>query len=703
MHYRTFFMCACFAAASLLPRAGVASPVERFFSAEPFQCGNATMISDWRVSGDTDTNIVIQAYQRRSDRDGSNFEEQSWSVPASSLRAPLDLSDANGRAVWRVSGLLDNQPVVLALTRRGEVRTDCGISFQTVDSARARFDVILALFDTVEPTPNDAIRVNPAMRNQPPLGLLPELERSATQAALQEKYSAFWERYRLTSLSRADDPEDTDLIKGLDSVLVADERRQSRQWNADLMTEVFERRAVAIQNAGEDPKDEALSAAVFCDRLSALPRYYDWRSYLLTTTGVPITSWDETFAQNHLVMAASCDAGKSFTETVTRRWPEVQKINEGYAELEGEVERLANGPLTLAAAKAENWYTLSREAFEKYRVFGLSDQVVRAALEPVLEQRRMEAAPILGQEMATGSEAQPFAEMPEWCANQSRTLQEGYRTSGLLQEATGICETIVATAWQAAGLDIIEARRQEIEALDDSTESLFRSNFYEITIPRLSAIRVSGQFQSALTELTITAASVSASFDPKRRAGIDAGLLEIEAAFAEAGPLDPENKAADFCGGVVNSFDNRIVELRNACINALNALNAAKEKAQCDEVWAVVPAPNGFREGRISTPFSASAININDLICDRDFQSSGMQILDNSGFFSSEYLLVSERVIGGTPVRFVAVLTAPGRETGEWTLTDAKLNDVALDGPAYKTSADFMRCGFFIEECFRQN
>lgn len=700
---RISVMCACLAVVSLLPRAGAASPVETFFSAEPFQCGNATMIADWRVAGDTDTDIVIEAYQRRSDRDGSNFEGQSWSVPASSLGDLLDLSDANGRAVWRVSGLLDNQPVVLALARRGEVRTDCAITFQIVDSARARFDVILALFDTAEPTPNEAIRVNPAKASQPPLGLLPELERSATQVALQEKYSAFWERYRLTSLNRADDPEDADLIEGLDRVLIADERRQPRQWNADLMTEVLERRAAAIQNANGDPKDEALSASVFCDRLTALPRYYDWSKYLLTATGVPITSWDEGFAQNHLDMAASCDAGRSFTETVTRRWPEVQMINAGSAELDAEIERLANEPINLAAAKAENWYELNRETLEKYRGFGLNDQVVRAALEPALEQRRNAAAPILGEEMAAGSESQPFAEMPEWCTTQSRALQEGYRTSTLLQEVTGTCETIVATAWRAAGLEILETRRQEIEALDDSTENLFRNNFFEVEVPRPNNVRVSAVFQAVFAELTTAAASMSASFDPKRRAGIDAGLLEIETVFAEAGPLDPENRATDFCSGVVNNFDPRVVELRNACINGLNILNAAKQQAQCDEVWADVPAPDGFREGRISTPFDVSAIEVNALICNREFQNSGMQIVDDSGFFSSEYLLVNERVIGGTPVRFEAVLTEPATESGEWTLTDAKLNDAALDGPTYKTSADFMRCGFFIEECFRQN
>lgn len=700
---RISVMCACLAVASLLPRAGAANPVETFFSAEPFQCGNATMIADWRVSGDTDTNITIEAYQRRFDRDGSSFKGQMWSVPTSALGTPLDLKDGNGRAIWRVSGLLDNRPVVLALTRRGEVRTDCDISFTVADSARTRFDAILALLDTPEPTASEAIRVNPAMGSKPPLDLLPELERSATKAELEEKYSAFWDRYRLTSLGRADNPEDTDLIDGLDRLLNAVARRQSQKWTADLLTEVLERRAVAIQNVGGDPKDAALSASEFCDRLTALPRFYDWDEYLLTATGVPIGSWDENFAQEYLNMAPSCEAGENFTQTVTRRWPEIEKINAGSAKLDAAIERIANEPINLAAAKSENWYEISREVLENYRDFGLNDRVVREALEPVLEQRRKDAAPILGQEMSAGSEALAFAEMPEWCADKSRTLQEGYRKSSLLQEATEACETVVAMAWKAAGMKILDVRKQEISALDDSAENLFRNNFYEVELPLPRTSRVSEPFQGVLTELKNAAVAASLSFEPKRRAGIEAGLLEIETVFAEAGPLDPESKATDFCSQVANNFDPRMQEFRNACVNALNALNAAKQEAQCEEIWAAVDAPDGFREGRISTPFNASAIEIDALICNRDFQNSGIQIVDDSGFFSSRHLLVNERVIGGTPVRFSAVLTEPATESGEWTLADARLNDVELNGPNYKTSADFMRCGFFIEECFRQN
>ena len=383
--------------------------------------------------------------------------------------------------------------------------------------------------------------------------------------------------------------------------------------------------------------------------------------------------------------------------------------------LDAEIVRLADEPITLAAAKAANWYELTNETIERYRRLGLNlNQKTRAALVPVLEQRRKNAAPILGQEMSAGSESQSFADMPEWCSDQSNALQEGYRKSSLLQEATGICESIVAAAWKAAGMEILDTRKQEIDALGDSAENLLRSNFYEVSIPQPGASRLSEPFRSAFTELKSAAASASASFESKRRSGIDAGLLEIETVFAEAGPLDPENKATLFCSQAVNNFDPRMQEFRNACVNALNALNeskqeaqnalnAAKLKAQCDEIWAVVPAPDGFREGRIRTPFDASAIEINALICNRDFQNSGMQIVEDSGFFSSEYLLVNEQVIGGTPVRFSAVLTKSATESGEWTLTDARLNDVELDGPTYKTSADFMRCGFFLEECFREN
>lgn len=681
----------------------MAGPVEIYFSAGPYQCGNATMIAEWRLKGDTETEIDLETYQRRTDRTGTRFEGQTWSLPISVFSDPLDLTDTSGRAVWRVSGLLDERPVVLALSRRGEVRTDCEPDLQAVDPARARFDEVLALLDTAQPGPDEAVLVNPAIDTLPPLNMLPELERTGTQAAVRDKSSAFWDRYREAALERADDPQDILIVEGLDQVLAAHQRRDLRQWHADLLTEALERRATAIRNAGGDPKTGALSKAAFCNRLSHLPNISQWGRFLLTATGVPVIDWDEGFAQDHLDMAAQCDAGKSFSDTVTRRWPEIQQMGAGAADLEAEAERLAQAPLSLTSVASENWFEISRDTFTTYRSLGLNDQSVRATLQPVLDQRREEAAPVLGQELAAGLESAPFADIPQWCSTQSRAAYEGFRPPSLLQQAAAFCETKAAEMWKSAGLSQIEGRRLEIESLNDSAESLIGNDFYSVglTLPR--SAQLPGPLQEVHSDLAGAIAEADTALEPKRQAAIAAARQEIEAGFEEAGPLDPDGKATSSCAPFVNSFDRRLEGLRNICVTQMNALNARRQEARCDEIWASTPAPKGFREGRLSTPFGTAAVSINNLVCSHDFQTSGLSVEDNSGFIFSEHLLTNERVIGGTPVRFSAVLTKPSTEAGEWTLTDAKLNGTRLTGPDYATSADFMRCAIFLEECFRQN
>ena len=102
-------------------------------------------------------------------------------------------------------------------------------------------------------------------------------------------------------------------------------------------------------------------------------------------------------------------------------------------------------------------------------------------------------------------------------------------------------------------------------------------------------------------------------------------------------------------------------------------------------------------------PFGGRAMAVEEMVCSPEFRQLGLNIEDNSGFFSSEYLLTRDAVFGGTPVRFTAVLNKPGSAAGEWTLSEPTLNGDEINGPDLKTSVDIMGCAIGLEACFRNH
>lgn len=678
-----------------------ASPLERYFSTEPYSCGNRTYISEWYLRGDTDGELVLDTYEKQVGR--TDFAARHWVLPVQSNSGSINISDESGRPVWHLSGLTDDNLTALALNRKGKVRTDCSPIFQQAKTAADRFRDVITLLDTLEPDPEHASRVAPAKRALPPLKMLPELQQGTTNQEIKDKSSAFWARYRENSLARAENPSDASIIDGLDMVLASIDDQNSHRWHVDLLTEALNRRAAAIGADGGDRQAMGIADSAFCSRMAAMPFFYDWNKYLQTATGVPTNAWDETFAQRYLDLSSKCEKGRNFSDIVTRYWPQIQKANMAYVELGLEAKRLAESELTLDTVKADNWLEVSHELYNKYQSLGLDTQSINDLLEPVLKKRRVEAVPILAAHLASGLEGTDLGKIPTYCREKRKVAHDGYRIPAILQQAAMSCEKIAAETFEEAGLRLIEERRDALMALDETADALANSKFYSLDeiLPRFGYVE--DVFTAPHKRLTTALADAEASLEPKRRAAIAAASTAIDTIFAEVDELDRDGRASDYCSTFMNRFDQQIVELRKSCVVQINALNKRREKARCDAVWAKTKAPKGFREGSINLPFQAEPVKIDSIICDISFQNSGLKIEDNSGLIFSEYLLTNEQIIGGTPVRFSAILNKPDMKEGEWTLSEAKLNGNLLTGPNYKTSADFVACATDLRQCFRQN
>ena len=96
-------------------------------------------------------------------------------------------------------------------------------------------------------------------------------------------------------------------------------------------------------------------------------------------------------------------------------------------------------------------------------------------------------------------------------------------------------------------------------------------------------------------------------------------------------------------------------------------------------------------------------MSIETMVCSPEFRNLGLEVVDNSGLFRTQYLLSREEAFGGTPVKFTAVLDEPNSGSNEWTLSKPEINGASLTSPDYKTSVDFMGCAIRLEQCFRQN
>ena len=211
-------------------------------------------------------------------------------------------------------------------------------------------------------------------------------------------------------------------------------------------------RVAALIALGQDPVSNAVTPEQFCMRLDHFVNDNQWRVNLETLTGVPVDNWDEAFAQSYLQTAATCEKPDFFTQTVTRRWPEVLKLQEGRSALIAHAERIAGLEMTLENAAAENWLDLSRATIAQYREAGLEADDVTSILGAELDARRVEAVPLLGAELANGGLDLSLAEMPTYCATERRALPVArYEQATVLPAVEAACETVACICLSRKG------------------------------------------------------------------------------------------------------------------------------------------------------------------------------------------------------------------------------------------------------------
>ncbi len=703
---RDFFAALLLATSAVIhPAALRAEPVERFFAGGPYTCGQQVMQTDWHLRGDTTGQLALEVYARDL-KHGNNFDSRQWTLARADLSGTLDLPKKNGEPLWRVAGLLSAQPSITALDFRGAARSDCLATFHTVPPASTRYGEVLALLNTPLPGVEQALQVESALERLPPISMLPELEQFRTQQLVVEKTDAFWQRYSKINLSRAEDLNDAALMSDLEMVLIqlAEAGRYDSYRHVDLLASAVAIRSAARLDAGQSVQSDAANTAQFCarNRVMASGRT-PWKPYLEAATGVALTGWDAALAEKYLTIAAQCPEGQIFADTVTQHWPEIQKLNQGKTELEAEAARLQGITLTLANAQAENWFQLSDDTIKRYRGQGLTEAEVRDRLEPILADLAKNAVSPLAAEMAAGAAAAPFAALAHLCSDRRMAIDDRDSIAPLLAGVQNACEIEAAQLYQVAGIKAIEVQKANILSID-LTPDLLLSGLV-LPIAKLDPDFDSGYagFSSARDTLNVAIDAANAEVAPKFQLAIDGVQMQLEQLVAAAGPLDHENKVAAACQRVNSNLIPGLKRVEDYCAAELRKIAQAQEVALCDAIWTVTPGPEGFRQGTIAIPFRAEPVSVEKLFCSIGFIESGVTIEDNSGIIFSEFLLTSKKTIGGTPVRFTAILTKPATSGAPWQLTEPKLNDEPLSSPDMKTSADFLNCALRLEWCFRAN
>ena len=676
---------------------------ERFFRAEPYECGFRVSVAEWRVAVDTEQETEFQVFLRPADRDSDSFEGSRWTISSSAITQAIELKGDNGRPLYRVSGLLSSVPKVVVLDRKGEPRADCIPVLSEVPSASERYAAVLQLLGTAEPTPDDASRVKPAVTNLPPSTMLPSLEQVSTQTAIEEKHQSFWERYRATSLSRAEDPNDDKILSGIAALWIERSDYSDNRWHGRLLFDAQSLRAKALFDGGENPRQMRLdTASALCVRVDGFHIRWNWRPYLELATGLPLQHWNRELAQRLLDQARSCENGDTFIKTVSNNWPSIEARIAGFEWMIAERKRISETQITLQAVADAGWFQIDPDILSDMYQKGISRSEVRQFLAP----QRNAAVPGLSTQLASEAASSNLSldQYPGYCDERRRELEIGLFPNDLQTAVFASCEEKVASLMQEAGIAAVEQRKVAYLSTSGTRADFMGTNGYSFNgvIPRLRAN--SQTFRRAISAITTALADAEAETSELYQTALNATLEEIRASYVAAEPLtESEQEAHEKCADFADVQNERLRPVSELCDQVKRDMQIKREEKACDIVWEEIDAPDGIQRGYLIAPTLLSGIqrvNIRKLICER-----ALTIEDHSGFFFffSEFRLTRRMTIGGTDIEFSARLNEPEAGGSEWTLDNGKLSPGDFNSDRFKTSSDLMGCIYYAETCFRHH
>ena len=669
-----------------------AEAIERHFRAPAYDCpsgpysGLAAYVAEWRIHGDTDDGLTVEAYWRGTDR--SRFEGQQWWIDGVQGFEDVHLADRRDRALFRIPDLLADPPELQVLDRDGEPRADCVPRLEPTTPAAERVDALLALLGTEAPTPEDAAAVREAWDARPP----PQLVGSDGGSLLREVEEAragFEERLRTATLAAAADPEGADVVGALVQAWLGGDEPRLPRADAELLLEAQRARAVTLAAAGRDPA-EALAAATpeaLCARLAGLAGRRDWEERLELVTGLPLGHWTRERAEALRDRAGACPGGEDLAGIIAERWPAIEARGAQARWLAAERDRILAVPLTLEAVAAADWLELDFTALTRR---GLSVREAEEALGPALAAHRAAAAETLAEELVAEIEAGdvPLEEHPVHCPRRLSAPELG--GAGELRRAVAeACTTRAVEAFEEA----VRARLREREAaagdaVEDGAaaagegggEGLARFDLAPLRHPLAVAWDAGGPFREAASRLLAELDAAEARTEPAYRAALAAVLAEVEAAHAGADPAEGDIMAvAPACAAVLGpdpSTGTRLAPLLELCGRLGRTRRAAAEAAACDRLWEEARAPEGMRGGLVALPHDVAlssgvaTATLEEIVCLGQRDGFDVAIEGRRGLLSSEHRLVHRMEGDGASVVVSARLVPPAEEGGPWTLAD---------------------------------
>ncbi|WP_457650692.1 hypothetical protein [Profundibacter sp.] len=690
-----------------------AQPIDQYFKA-PYDCAKKHYLighfsAEWHVSGDLQKTASFNLILREISNGGlslKGIQERVWKVPGP-IGSSIELEGRNGKPLYRVIGLGSATPKVQELDSKGNVLENCTQTLNETAHPTDRYQDILSLLKADNPTPDIAAEINPKIDDLPPVEMLPALDRAETIKALKKALNEFWERYNSTSLAAAGTLSNSNILEDLTRLWLETPKNSNKQWHEQILLAAQAKRGAALIDAEEDVTQMRASGGdALCGRIDAEKTSRKWRDILELSTGLPVRYWSRDIAQGFIDGSAQCERGEAFTKIVSKHWNEIQENVAGFAFLVSERARLEKVEPSLNTIQAENWFQISTATLRTLNRQGIGSKEAKAFLEPVYIQKREASIEPAVKELLHGIETGDveLKDYPKHCANRRKNIGRQNR-SELFKDIFTACEKEVASRFEEQALKVIARQTADYLAAPVNATTLVETDGYSFDKIFPNLRNGSTNFQPAFTRIQAALDAAKIQTDPLYQRALEKTKQDLTAVYNAAQPFTPsEETALASCTQFERVSSRRLQPISKHCWKLNNDFQQRREQARCDKVWSEIDAPENLQQGRLRavSVFGKQAIQIRDVICSSYKDRMDLTIVNNSGFFSTEYRIVRKMKISGAEVTFSATLNEPDTEGAVWTLSDAEITPGKINYNRFGNDSDgLIGCMYFLDACYR--
>lgn len=294
---------------------------------------------------------------------------------------------------------------------------------------------------------------------------------------------------------------------------------------------------------------------------------------------------------------------------------------------------------------------------------------------------------------------------PNYCS--SRRQELGYIYGNKLVDAVfKTCENGAATRFQDQGLKAVTLRLSEYKPSEPTAKILLETKGYSFDDVILRMRIGSGEFKTAFDKTNAALANAKAETETIYQAALEATTESIATAYSAAEPFtESENVAQSACQPFAGFLSDRLRPIGQLCAAMNRDLQKRRERKECDNIRAEIDAPDDIQKGYLNVPTLLSgmqSVPIRDILCQSHRERTGLTIINNSGFFSTEYRIVRKMRFSGLDVEFSAKLNEPNSGTKHWSFSDGEIEQGTINAKEFGNGSDgLVGCLYYLEACYR--